>query len=608
MTNLSVALNEILEHHQITFTDSVIIEVADSIYSGNTVIEDINSYTLSYYMKGRHYQLNKQYVKLRFCLEMLKKNANQPIYCSYYYSLHALYIDMLICDNNFQEAMREFLALKEESDKNESKFGNAICVQKLGDLYFYQGYYPSALEQYLRNEDFYIENNIPFGFFNLHNAIGECYSQMDSISLAEEHFGLAERYALSDMQRDAITVSKLNSQLKHDTIFPQEKTIRQLQKSVNANILTMRERNNYFSLMSNFYLNKKDTALAILHLDSIKTPLRKYDLKHQLYAKIGDAKMAYDYSQCYAQRSHELLQKNNFELLAKYAGEYNNMRLLKARQELRLANLWLWIWMGIICFISIILCLTFYIYSRQKIEKKLRHDKERAEKAEYVKGLFLQNMSHEIRTPLNAIIGFNEVLNTEVGDTLPQEERDECLQIISSNSDLLITLIDDILDISKFESGTYKVKMGDTNISELCHNAIDSVRMRLKDAVSIQFVPSHEDFILRTDKHRLNQVISNLLTNACKHTQEGNVTLSYEVKEKHVIFSVTDTGKGIPEDQIDNIFNRFEMLDKSTNGLGLGLHICKIISHLLKARVYVDRDYKQGARFVFEHPIESFSV
>ena len=608
LTDLSINLNKILKHSQVTFKDPRVIEVADSLNQGNKLFEDSESFTLCYYIKGRHYLLTKQLSKLRLCLEMLKKNVTHPVYCSYYYSLHALYVDILISSNRFQEAMHEFTIIKNVSSKNNNKYGHAICVQKLGDLYFYQGYYPNALEQYLRNEEYYIENDIPLGFYNLYNSIAECFSEMEVDSVHDDYFAQAQKYALSNLQRSAITISKLNAQLKHKNIFPDEKTIRNLQKSIKADVFPQHIGSNYYLLLSNYYLHKKDTTQSIIYLDSIHNVLRRYDLKRTFYAKIGDMANAYHFSQLHAKYSHALLQKNNFDLLAKYASEYDNIRLLEVRQGLRVANLMLSIWIGVILLVSFLLFFIFYVYNKQKVECRLRQEKERAEKAEHLKSLFLQNMSHEIRTPLNAIVGFNEVLNTEIGSSLEQEERDECLQIIRSNSDLLITLINDILDISKFESGTYSIKMSEIDINELCNNSIESIRMRVKENVSVHFIRTQDDFLLRTDKHRLNQVISNLLTNACKHTQQGNIILTYEIQQTHVVFSVTDTGTGIPDDQIENIFNRFEMLDKSTNGLGLGLHICKIIANLLKARVYVDREYKHGARFVFEHPLDTFSI
>jgi len=246
-----------------------------------------------------------------------------------------------------------------------------------------------------------------------------------------------------------------------------------------------------------------------------------------------------------------------------------------------------------------------------------KEEKKRAENADKLKSLFLQNMSHEIRTPLNAIVGFNDVLNGNMKHALSDKEKNDFLSIIHTNSDLLITLVNDILDLSKFESGTYTLNITQVSVRELCEFSLRSVQTRVPEGVVTELVsPKDEkkDMLLSTDGQRLQQLLFNFLTNACKYTEKGCIKLEYKYLQKGeneytreypaVEFSVTDTGCGIPSEMADRIFQRFEKLDSFKQGTGLGLNICEHIATLLSGIIYLDQSYTNGARFVFIHPMK----
>lgn len=250
-----------------------------------------------------------------------------------------------------------------------------------------------------------------------------------------------------------------------------------------------------------------------------------------------------------------------------------------------------------------------YILLRRKAEKQLKREKEtaemarlEAEKADKLKTMFLQNMSHEIRTPLNAIVGFSSYI-AESCEDLDKPTRNEFLKLIDNNTNQLTTLINDILDLSSLESGYYKVDYGEFNLDELCRQAISTVNGRQKERVELKFIQPKESIILRTDHVRTSQVINNFLTNACKYTEKGSILLTYEKQEQNVVFSVTDTGCGINVSDSDKIFNRFEKLDSFVTGTGIGLNICLRIAELLHGEVKLDKNYHDGARFLFIHPI-----
>lgn len=237
-----------------------------------------------------------------------------------------------------------------------------------------------------------------------------------------------------------------------------------------------------------------------------------------------------------------------------------------------------------------------------KSDKNLRIARDQAEESNRMKSLFISNMSHEIRTPLNAIVGFTQLLDSEMEDG---DERKEYSQIITDNSALLLNLVNDILDLSRLESERYRFTFEDEHLADCCRSVLNSVRHRVKPGVELKFTADDENFVLKTDKLRLSQVLINLLTNATKFTEKGFIELAYTVhqKEGFVQFTVTDTGCGIPLDKQDTIFERFEKLHEHVQGTGLGLSICRIIADRVNGKVYVDKDYTAGARFIFTHSL-----
>lgn len=260
--------------------------------------------------------------------------------------------------------------------------------------------------------------------------------------------------------------------------------------------------------------------------------------------------------------------------------------------------------------LSLIAVFIYFLYYKNKRlrnvlenrEAELIEAKEKAEESDLLKSAFLANMSHEIRTPLNAIVGFSSLLTSA---EISPEEREEYSAIISTNSELMLTLINDILDISRLETGKIHFAYEDIDIPSLCQQVIMTTTHNRREGVECVFESSYETYTLRTDVQRLSQVLINLLTNANKFTEQGWITLSFEVLEKEgmVRFAVADTGCGIPPEKQAKVFDRFEKLDEFKQGTGLGLAICRQIVMKVGGKIWVDGTYTSGSRFVFTHPI-----
>ncbi len=253
--------------------------------------------------------------------------------------------------------------------------------------------------------------------------------------------------------------------------------------------------------------------------------------------------------------------------------------------------------------------LYFYYHTKklkdelQESESALREAKDRAEESSRLKSAFLANMSHEIRTPLNAIVGFSDVL---ASGGISVDEQQGYVDIIKTNSDLLLRLINDILDVSRLEADRVTFTIEKCDVVPLCQQVLASVSQARKSENEFIFECDRESVDLRTDTQRLQQVIINLLSNADKFTRNGKITLKLEVDDERRVatFSVSDTGTGIPLEKQKLVFERFEKLNEYVQGTGLGLSICKLTVEKWGGEIWVDSGYTDGARFVFTHPFE----
>lgn len=230
--------------------------------------------------------------------------------------------------------------------------------------------------------------------------------------------------------------------------------------------------------------------------------------------------------------------------------------------------------------------------------------KEKAVQAIQRKNMFLSNMSHEVRTPLNAIVGFSAVL-TDEDESFDDESRREFSEIIKVNSFQLLKLINDILDFSDFENDNITFNIRTHDAVKLCNEVVETVMASRKLEVEMRFDTDLSVLMLDTDDARLRQVLINLLVNAAKFTEQGSIVLELKMADADTaLFSVTDTGCGIPPEKQHLIFERFEKLNDFVQGSGLGLSICQLIVKYMNGKLWVDSGYTRGARFCFTHPLK----
>jgi len=245
-----------------------------------------------------------------------------------------------------------------------------------------------------------------------------------------------------------------------------------------------------------------------------------------------------------------------------------------------------------------VLALIHDIGDRIRRSEELIEAKRRAEDADRMKSVFLANMSHEIRTPLNAIVGFSEIMAV----TENEEEKHEYLEIIQKNSNLLLQLINDILDLSRIESGKSEMHFQQVEIAGLVDEVEKVHQLKMKLNVDLKVVRPQGEFWTSTDRNRVMQVLFNFLSNAIKNTETGSITLGLKQEGDWLKLFVSDTGCGIPEEKLPQIFTRFEKLNDFVQGTGLGLSICKSIVERLGGRIEVSSEQGKGSTFALYLP------
>ncbi len=370
-----------------------------------------------------------------------------------------------------------------------------------------------------------------------------------------------------------------------------------------------------YSALADIYgqLNDRPNQLYYLahtSLEDIKNGTTEYAALPHLISVLyeeRDISRAYRYLICamedanfYPARNLAMEVTNNFPLI-NHAYDIRQAYLVHA-EKMKRNSLYITFIM-----LSLAICVVFYLgwhhYNAQTEKKRadeLQKALEQAEIADRIKTVFIQNMRHEIRTPLNAIMGFAQLMSND----LTPEERELYNGYIQESNNQLLTTLDDIIDVSNMEVGTFNFNFEDVNVDDLCTYAMENLHELLPSGVEYNYEPMQAGLTLYTDRKRVGQVLNNLLSNACKNTTEGFIKLSvaHAIANDSIYFVVTDTGKGVPADKAEVIFDHFEKLDHYSPGLGLGLYVCRLIARALGGDIYLDTSYTGGARFVFTVP------
>lgn len=548
--------------------------------------------------------------------KLLEPELEEQQHYSLLFQLKRLTVRALITEGHFSLAIDKANSMYQKAKEMSYPLGTALSLQAIGNTYLNSSTPLAAIESY--KEALEIISKVPdanqyaktiltciiltkLKFRQMTNIEADI-QQLESLSSKDKNLG--DVFYLNYCQ------AFYNIQTHH---LPEALNYLQQTESINRQC-----QHSYFFLMIEYlyacyYTESKEYAKALNIFDTILShtqtagsykSLLILQERAQLLALMGKNEEA-----CQAYESLNTL-KDSLDA-TNYIRQINELHTLYQIDKNELDNLnrqktiLYWSWLTIS---SIVILIILFIISIKRSNKKLQQSQQELEIARKqeensirAKSLFLSNMSHEIRTPLNALSGFSSILTEE---TIDNETRQQCSDIILQNSELLLKLINDVIDLSSLEVGKMTFNYEQCDTVAICRNVIDMVEKIKQTNAEVRFSSTLQSLQLTTDNARLQQLLINLLINATKFTPQGTITLELEKQtEDTALFSVTDTGCGIPKNHQNKIFNRFEKLDENAQGTGLGLSICQLIIEQLGGKIWIDPDYNQGARFLFTHPI-----
>lgn len=545
-----------------------------------------------------------------------------------------------LMNGDYELAMNEAVKLQILSDKENNKQGLINSCENLGLIYLVIGRDSAALSAFEKGlsilkelgdrPDYEIQlmSYMPISYLKLGKLdraeeilkyYGSVLHEMENASYTDTNYPFRRKKCLLYSFYIELYVAQQNKEKALEAVG---KASSYMQANIGADVSSV-----YNQAMARFYYFIKDYKQALHYVDevlAIQSMTDALKLKVDILRMMGRKDEALELNKrlivqieqsnikAFNRQLNQLRVLHDLNEKEKQARELEFQRVQLSHKQKQLV--------GVLMLLILLLVLLYLLFRYANKTRKLKNDlqyernslvessehlriaKEKAEEADRMKTSFLANISHEIRTPLNAIVGFSQLL----GDA-SAEEREEFIKIISNNSELLLSLVNDVLDLSRLEANAFSLVMVESNIQDCCSNALDSVRHRVAEGVELTFTCPDEALCLNIDPFRLQQLLVNLLTNAAKFTDAGEINLDFRVdkEKKQVVFSVTDTGIGIPQDKHDCIFNRFEKVDEFKQGTGLGLSICRVIADRFGGTIQVDSSYTGGARFVFVMPYEN---
>lgn len=556
-------------------------------------------------------QLFKSYIKSKpeedvlQLMESLHEKILKSGYMQYYYYLDALLVTNYINRLKYNKALQIASEMEADANARGDSYGIFTSYKNLANIFLARRDFAlqrNYIWQALKYSDEVPDQSVCRLYVDLSDSYRESYkidSSLFALTLAGENMkspgdtvlvygSLAKHYGL---EKDWLQMDRFATLFRHyNELYP----------------------TSYSDGVERFievaeYVHQQKKASAVNAANQITDTSDKLFTKRYIALAMGDLDEANAYADSMLRRWQAVSEKLHLDEVTEVSVQSGMNRLAGEMQktDMRMLQLRrLSYYVGLVLLLMIIAFTSFSYYRQKQMNKELTKLKNQAEQANRMKTEFIQNMSHEIRTPLNAIVGFSQLLSLPDG-FLTEDEKTSYSGYVTNNSNMLTMLIDDILNLSDVENGLYSMKMTHFHINSLCSMALKTVEYRAVPGVRLYYTTELTDNdLLYSDERRVQQVLVNFLSNACKHTERGEIHMhaSLTGNPGMLTISVTDTGCGVPDGKEEEIFERFTKLDNYKQGTGLGLNICRIIAEKLDGKVFLDTAYKNGARFIFEIP------
>lgn len=604
----------------------------DSVYKAEFALKNL----------ARYYHNCNMSKELADCSAKADLLAKRSKYHSYYYFVTKSFVcQRFLWDEQYEQAIIQASSLLNLAAKERNQDGIVCSEELFGLIYQLMGRYDKALEH----------TQIAFKIINEKKYknitdIAQMTTTLIEIQLKLNNLNEAQKLINSfikiqkDIEKGTYGIKKgfpiqRNYRLAYTyyaTLFLQKKDLISSKTFLDkASVIT--ESDVYVDFMLNYAkaLYEKSSGNYQAALDDINkvieadggSNIEYLAIRAEIYAKLGwNEKASDEYKKCLQMKvDSDNVKFDKQVAYLQHLYDTKNLELQLKDKEIqfrKIENRSLVLVSTIL--MASILILIYFLSRNRRLRKLLERNNAKLEKSEDMLKLalqkgseverlkmnFLHNISHEIRTPLNSIVGFSSVL---VNDTSCDKEmqKDFC-RLIQENSDALLNIINEIIEISEYENSIISINpdsISSCSVKTICTHCIDKIHSAsmLHENVKVILESNKDDYQLATNSERLEKLIMNLLTNSAKYTEQGSITLSFEMSadSKFIIFSVTDTGKGISEDLRKKLFSKFEKGESFVQGIGLGLSLCKILAKGFGGEIHLDETYTSGARFVFSH-------
>lgn len=593
--------------------DPVVLLKTDTLFRLSAQKNDVRMQAVSLCLKASHYYFTNRLDSLKAWVPRVQAFARSKGQTKYYYFVWSRLILYYTKHSQYTLAQYELERYLEQAEKDDYKPATAEAYKQLGHIYRTRGLSSQAIEYYrktLDEIDRYDLDRFAYAYLcsdlaDLLIGSGRYEEAVETIARGRAHLSLPE-YEWTLKLKEARLAAKTGRHAEARTIY------RQIVQGHNGYLSELRLLENRLEIETSEqdYSAALSTVNRMVELNRQAGNNESYtlDLYYKLgliHYNLGNYKIAYDNLNRYSKLYHQKVTDDNEQVLGEFATllEVNRLdrektELQQQAQEERLRRT-----RSVIFGMAVILLLAaLFIVVLTHMNRRLARAKRAAEDASRMKDIFIRNITHEINTPLNAIVGFSELAATEKTD---DAERRSFIDIIRENSDYLRKVVDDVLYISDIESTETAPALAPTDLLACCRQCIDSVRTSLNgEGPELRFLPACDHLTVSTSRLLVAKVLTELLVNASRFAPHGPVTLAVTLRnDRELIFTVTDSGPGIPAADADRIFERFVKLDPFSQGMGLGLSVCRLIARTLGGDIRLDTACTEGARFVFTVPV-----